>query len=109
VPAPPVPFCGLAILEALSGLRSAVRDPYLEEGQQLGYQDLQPLQRQLVDRAALLLEGDFKQQEEEEIHEERQQEKRQGQEEGEAVRAIEAVLAAFKDPQARRNILQKLL
>jgi len=83
-----VPFCGLAVLEALSGERSAVRDPYLEEGQLLGYQALQPMQRQVVDRAAQMLEGDSP--------------------EGEAVRAIEQVLAGFQDTQ-RRSILERLL
>jgi acetoin utilization deacetylase AcuC-like enzyme len=43
-----VPFCGLAVVEALSGVRSSVDDPYLVEAQSLGYQDLQPHQETLV-------------------------------------------------------------
>lgn len=49
-----VPFCGLAVVEALSGLRSVVEDPYLAEGLALGYQALQPQQKEVVDAAAVL-------------------------------------------------------
>lgn len=49
-----VPFCGLAVLEALSGHATAVVDPYLDEIRQRGYQDLQPHQAALVDAAASL-------------------------------------------------------
>lgn len=50
-----VPFCGLAVIEALSGVRSPVEDPYLEEAKGFGYQALQPWQKQIVDEAASFL------------------------------------------------------
>jgi acetoin utilization deacetylase AcuC-like enzyme len=39
-----VPFCGLAIVEELSGIRSGTEDPYLEFFKGTGGQDLQPHQ-----------------------------------------------------------------
>jgi hypothetical protein len=36
-----VPFCGLAVLEQLSGIRTGVTDPHLEEVNNWGYQSLQ--------------------------------------------------------------------
>uniref|UniRef100_A0A6T7NXX2 Histone deacetylase domain-containing protein n=1 Tax=Hanusia phi TaxID=3032 RepID=A0A6T7NXX2_9CRYP len=42
------PFCGLAVLEELTGIRSKVQDPYLEEVSMLGHQDLQPHQQQTI-------------------------------------------------------------
>jgi acetoin utilization deacetylase AcuC-like enzyme len=50
-----VPFCGLAIMEELSGIRTEVADPYLELAQSWGYQELQPHQAAAIDRAAALL------------------------------------------------------
>eukprot|EP01036_Dinobryon_divergens_P030326 gene30326-39555_t len=50
-----VPFCGLAVIESLCGVRSPVEDPYLDEGKSLGYQNLQPIQKELVDQAARAL------------------------------------------------------
>jgi hypothetical protein len=40
-----VPFCGLAIVEELTGLRTEVGDPYLEWVQSRAYQELQPIRR----------------------------------------------------------------
>ena len=50
-----VPFCGLAIMEELSGIRTEVVDPFLELAQSWGYQELQPHQAAAIDRAAALL------------------------------------------------------
>ncbi|MDO8431756.1 MAG: class II histone deacetylase [Candidatus Binatus sp.] len=50
-----VPFCGLAIMEELSGIRTGIVDPFLELAQSWGYQELQPHQAAVIDRAAALL------------------------------------------------------
>jgi len=49
-----VPFCGLAVIQAISGISSDVEDPYLEEIRNRGYQECQPHQKALVDSVALL-------------------------------------------------------
>jgi acetoin utilization deacetylase AcuC-like enzyme len=46
-----VPFCGLATIEALSGIDSGVEDPFLPAYSALPYQDLQPQQELIVSRA----------------------------------------------------------
>ncbi len=51
-----VPFCGLAIMEELSGIRTAIVDPYLELAQSWGYQELQAHQAAVIDRAAALVD-----------------------------------------------------
>jgi acetoin utilization deacetylase AcuC-like enzyme len=43
-----VPFCGLAFLEAISGARTEIVDPYLESSNAWGYQGLQPWQDALI-------------------------------------------------------------
>jgi hypothetical protein len=50
-----VPFCGLAVLEAFSGIRTPVTDPYLEELMSMGGQELQPHQASEVEAAARLV------------------------------------------------------
>jgi acetoin utilization deacetylase AcuC-like enzyme len=53
-----VPFCGLAVVEALAGTRTAVEDPFLEDTKQMGGQELSDEQRRSVDAArALLADG----------------------------------------------------
>ena len=52
-----VPFCGLPILEAFSGVRTDVTDPYLEELMQMGGQRLQPHQASVIAQAAALVRG----------------------------------------------------
>jgi acetoin utilization deacetylase AcuC-like enzyme len=52
-----VPFCGLAVIEAFSGIRTAVVDPYLEELMHMGGQELQPHQAAAVAAAAALVPG----------------------------------------------------
>ncbi len=47
-----VPFCGLAVLETLAGLRTEARDPYLAELKQMGGQELLPHQAAAIDAAA---------------------------------------------------------
>lgn len=49
-----VPFCGLAVIQGISGITSAVDDPYLEEIRNRGYQECQPHQKALVDAVASL-------------------------------------------------------
>lgn len=52
-----VPYCGLAVLEELSGIKTPIDDPFL--GEFAGYpgQDLRPWQKEAIDRAAGLLDG----------------------------------------------------
>jgi acetoin utilization deacetylase AcuC-like enzyme len=49
-----VPFCGLAVVETLAGIRTGVIDPYLEELAQMGGQTLEPHQAAAIDRAHAL-------------------------------------------------------
>ncbi|KAJ1433264.1 deacetylase [Ochromonadaceae sp. CCMP2298] len=49
-----VPFCGLAVIETLSGVRTAVEDIRLKKIGNWGYQGLQTHQRQAVDTVAAL-------------------------------------------------------
>jgi acetoin utilization deacetylase AcuC-like enzyme len=44
-----VPFCGLAVVEAISGCSSGVIDPYLSEVKSWGYQDCLPHQAAIID------------------------------------------------------------
>jgi len=50
-----VPFCGLAIVEALSGHRTEINDPFLELTNSRAYQELQPHQESVIERARELL------------------------------------------------------
>ncbi len=50
-----VPFCGLATLEALSGIKTQIDDPYLPIFSGMGGQDLQPHQGAVIDAAAALV------------------------------------------------------
>ena len=45
-----VPFCGLAFVEAISGAKTEIVDPYMESAEAWGYQDLQPWQDALIAR-----------------------------------------------------------
>ena len=51
-----VPFCGLAVLEALSGRRTDCVDPFLGYAQHFGQQELQPHQDALIASVEPLLE-----------------------------------------------------
>jgi len=51
-----VPFCGLAVLEAMSGHETGVIDPYLAELSQMGGQALMPHQAAIIDQAATLVD-----------------------------------------------------
>lgn len=50
-----VPFCGLAVMESLVGVKSGVVDPSLSEVHSWGYQDLQLHQAAVVDKVARLV------------------------------------------------------
>lgn len=50
-----VPFCGLAVIEELSGVKTACEDPLLDYHRAIGGQDLQPHQQQAISAAAALL------------------------------------------------------
>ena len=52
---PYVPFCALAVLEALTGSRTEVEDPYFPPQRELAYDGLQDHQRRAVDAAAAAL------------------------------------------------------
>lgn len=43
-----VPFCGLAVLEALSGIRTAVEDPYFPVGRRFAYDETQEHQAAVI-------------------------------------------------------------
>ena len=43
-----VPFCGLAVVEELSGLSSGIEDPFLEIFSGIGGQDVQPHQEEAI-------------------------------------------------------------
>lgn len=51
-----VPFCGLAIVETLSGEKTAVEDPYLPLIADMGGQGLQPHQARAIDAVEPLLQ-----------------------------------------------------
>jgi acetoin utilization deacetylase AcuC-like enzyme len=51
-----VPFCGLAIVETLAGVRTPVEDPFLEQLAAMGGQDLQPHQDEAIARSEVLLD-----------------------------------------------------
>lgn len=51
-----VPFCGLAVLEELTGQRTPAEDPFLPVFTDIGGQDLQPHQAAVIDQAAALVE-----------------------------------------------------
>ena len=50
-----VPYCGLAVMETLSGCGTPVEDPWLPLMEAWGYQDLQPHQETVIERAAALV------------------------------------------------------
>jgi acetoin utilization deacetylase AcuC-like enzyme len=50
-----VPYCGLAVLEEISGVRTHIADPWLPAMTQWGGQDLQPHQAAAIDKAAALV------------------------------------------------------
>ena len=51
-----VPYCGLAVLEEMAGMRTHVEDPWAPLMAQWGQQDLQPHQASLIDKAAQLID-----------------------------------------------------
>ena len=51
-----VPFCGMAVLEQLSGKQSAVSDPFEDNAAGAGGQDLQPHQSALIAEAEALVD-----------------------------------------------------
>jgi acetoin utilization deacetylase AcuC-like enzyme len=52
-----VPYCGLAILEEMAGVRTRLEDPLLELLAQFGGQEIQPHQEAVVRQAAKLASG----------------------------------------------------
>eukprot|EP00879_Flechtneria_rotunda_P018807 GHRR01019740.1.p2 GENE.GHRR01019740.1~~GHRR01019740.1.p2 ORF type:complete len:252 (+),score=98.84 GHRR01019740.1:1242-1997(+) len=46
-----VPFCGLAVVEQLAGIRTKVVDPYWEDVSSFAYQELQPHQDAVIKQA----------------------------------------------------------
>jgi len=50
-----VPYCGLAVMEQLSGIKTQIEDPFLPAFQAYGGQDLQPWQQEAISKAAELL------------------------------------------------------
>jgi acetoin utilization deacetylase AcuC-like enzyme len=52
-----VPYCGLAVMEQLSGIKTPIDDPFLDVFQAYAGQGLGPHQTAYIDKAAELLEG----------------------------------------------------
>lgn len=52
-----VPFCGLRVVETLSGIDTGIVDPYCEVWRELPGQSLQPHQRQLVDEVKAAIDA----------------------------------------------------
>ncbi len=52
-----VPYCGLAVMETLSGIRTDVRDPWMAQMRAWGQQALQPHQEAAIARSAALLDA----------------------------------------------------
>ena len=50
-----VPFCGIAVVEELCGLRTEISDPFLELNSGWAYHQLQPHQEAVIERARELL------------------------------------------------------
>jgi acetoin utilization deacetylase AcuC-like enzyme len=50
------PYCGLAVMEELSGIRTQISDPFLPALQRWGHRTLQPHQDEAVERAAANVE-----------------------------------------------------
>lgn len=49
------PYCGLAVMEELSGIRTSIDDPFLPMVRDWGQQELQPHQSHAIDAAAALV------------------------------------------------------
>jgi acetoin utilization deacetylase AcuC-like enzyme len=101
-----VPFCGLAVLEALAGVKSGVVDPYLEEVKLWGYQECQPHQAAVVDAVAAMLglgaEADASSSSSSTFATLSTQEKV-------VVNAIRGVLSGISDPSRRAAVLEEVL
>jgi len=52
-----VPFCGLAVVEALTGTRTGVEDPFLEDVKTLPGQQLTSAQQEAIDAVAAVVAG----------------------------------------------------
>jgi hypothetical protein len=52
-----VPYCGLAVMEELTGIRTAIEDPWQAHMSKWGQQALQPHQQQAISAAAKLVEA----------------------------------------------------
>lgn len=51
-----VPFCGLAVIEEMSEIKTEVVDVLLEDVNDWGYQELQPHQSQVISRVEELVD-----------------------------------------------------
>jgi acetoin utilization deacetylase AcuC-like enzyme len=52
-----VPYCGLAVMEELTGIRTAIEDPWKPHMAQWGQQALQPHQQQAISAASRLMDA----------------------------------------------------
>lgn len=55
--APYVPYCGLAVMEVLTGVKTEIEDPFLFIAEGTGGQDLQPWQAAVIDEAVKLVDA----------------------------------------------------
>jgi acetoin utilization deacetylase AcuC-like enzyme len=98
-----VPFCAVAVIEALAGKRSAVVDDCLCEVEKWGYQELQAHQAELINKVAelhgLVPNG---------TSEGQQQVADQSVADLEVTKQVQALLDAISDPERRRRVLQSI-
>jgi len=99
-----VPFCGLAVIEALSGLRSPVEDDNLCEVNLWGYQSLQAHQAALINKVAdyhhlpFVSSGSV----------ETDKAMEQSVQELQVAQQMQALLESITDPERRKVVLQSL-
>lgn len=101
-----VPFCALAVIEALVGKRSVVEDPYLEEAQSWGYQALQAHQAALINKVAAL--HNLSPVATAEVGAEEQGRIDDSVADLEVVKQVQALIDAIPDPERRRLVLQSI-
>lgn len=101
-----VPFCGLAVIEAMSKVSSSAKDPYLPEVKSWGYQECLPHQAAIIDVAAAIngLDGldalSLKRKADETLALSRP--------EMGVYNSLKVLLSAIKDPERKKAILQVL-
>lgn len=97
-----VPFCGVAVIEALCGVRSPVEDINLPEVNKWGYQECQAHQAALINKVAELHHLEFVPQGESEVK------LQAAVEDLKVVEQLQGLLNGITDPERRKQVLQSL-